>query len=372
MLDSVITTRTDTTTIRAFREQSVRGEALPLDADPTPIRVCVPGSTGRLAVTVAPDARRGHVAVLSDLDAPPGAPELPHLLYLALQRARIWRCSLVSTGEPRIFESPMRPSLAAPGGRRAEMLDLAMHRLFVACTPAARAQLVEGFVPELLATLDRRARSFADNAWCRAVREQRLERAQYVVALANTHQYVRYTPRLLARAIAVTEDESLRDHFYRHLRGEQRHDRLLESDLRYLDADVDFVVHAMVPAPTTQAFMTLQESMITFHQDPARFLGAPFVAEGIAARIEPEFFHHLHANILRWGYSRPEKATRFLTSHALADGGDDGHFNRNVAVVARLLRDDTAQQRFLAVMHQAADAFTRSYDSYADHYDLSF
>ncbi|HEY8377662.1 MAG TPA: hypothetical protein VIK91_14300, partial [Nannocystis sp.] len=222
-----------------------------------------------------------------------------------------------------------------------------------------------------LAALDRRARAFADNAWCRAVREERLTRAQYVAALANTHQYVRYTPRLLARAIAVSEDAALREHFFRHLRGERGHERMLEADLRYLGADVAFVVEAMVPSPGTLTFMALQESMIGVHRDPARFLAAPFVAEGLAARIEPDFLARLAANIRRWGYAEPARAMRFLASHARVDGGDDGHFAGTAAVLARLLRDDTTQQRFLAVLHLAADAFTRSYEEDAETIDLS-
>ena len=359
-----------------LRELDVRGEPVALDAEPAPVRVSLATAAGTLAVTVTPLSgdpwRGGHVALLRDLEAPAGAPGLPLLAYLALQRARIWRRTLVVTAEPALASGPMNMSLEAGDRLGAQPLDLAMHRLFAACDPLARARLVGRFVAETLATLDLRARAFADNAWCRAVREGRLGRAQYVAALANTHQYVRYTPRLLARAIAVTEDEGLRDHFLRHLVGEQKHERLIEADLRHLGADVDFVVGAMVPSPATQAFMVAQESMIAFHQDPLRFLAAPFVAEGLAAHIEPDFLARLAANIRRWGCSEPAQATRFLVSHAHVDGGPDGHFARTAAVLPRLLRDDTAQQRFLGVLHLAADAFAGSYDAYARDFDLSF
>lgn len=358
-----------------LREHDLRGEPVALDAEPAPVRVTLTTDAGVLAVTVAPlpgDPRRvGHLALLRDLEAPAAAPGLPLLTYLALQRARIWRRALVVADEPLLVAGPMDMSLEAGHGLRASPLDRAMHRLFAACDRVARGRIIGRLVAEALATLDRRARAFADNAWCRAVREHRLSRAQYIAALANTHQYVRFTPRLLARAIAVTEDEALREHFYRHLQGEQRHDRLLEADLRYLGADVDFVVRAMVPAPATQAFMVVQESMIGFHRDPLRFLAAPFVAEGLAAHIEPAFLASLAANIRRWGCPEPALATRFLVSHAHVDGGPDGHFARTAAVLSTLLRDDTAQQRFLAVLHLAADAFTGSYDAYAHDFDLS-
>lgn len=353
-------------------EEDARGEPVPLAAEPGAVRVSVVTEVGTSAVTVAPLAgvARGRVAMLREPTAPAGSRALPLLAYVALQRARVWRCSVVATDEAALLAGPLDMTLGA-GGMPAQSLDLAMHRLFQALGPGERACVAGRFVAEALAALDRRAREFADNAWCRAVREERLTRVQYVAALANTHQYVRYTPRLLARAIAASEDAALREHFFRHLRGERGHERLIEADLRYLGADVAFVVGAMVPSPATLAFMVLQESMIGVHQDPLRFLAAPFVAEGLAARIEPEFLVRLAANIRRWGYSEPAKATRFLASHAHVDGGEDGHFAGTVAVLARLLRDDTAQQRFLAVLHLAADTFTRSYDDHAEEFDLS-
>lgn len=361
--------------IPGLAELSERGDPAALSDEPAPVRVALATDAGALAVTVAPlagDPRRvGHVAALRDLDAPAGAPALPLLLYLALQRARVWRRTLV-VAEPGPLADLLDMSLGTSTHLRAQYLDLALHRLFAALAPADRARIADRFVAETLATVARRGREFADNAWCRAVREDRLERAQYVAALANTHLYVRWTPRLLARAIAVSDDEPLRDHFYRHLRGELKHERLIEADLRYLGADVDFVARAMAPAPATLAFMALQESMIGFHQDPAGFLAAPLVAEGLAARVEPDFLARLAANVRRWGYPEPARALRFLASHARADGGDDGHFARNAAALARLVRDDAAQQRLLSAVHLAADAFTRSYDAYAEHFDLSF
>lgn len=339
-----------------------------LGAEPGPVRVRLVFRGSALAVTVAP---LGRVAVLRELEAPAGSPALPLLAYMALQRARVWRCSVVATAEAALAAGPMDMSLRTGEGLRASALDLAMHRLFGALDGDGRACVAGRFVEEGLAALDRRAREFAGNAWCRAVREDRLGRAQYVAALADTHQYVRYTPRLLARAMAVTEDEGLREHFFRHFRGELRHERLIEADLRYLGADVAFVVRAMVPSPATLGFMALQESMIAVHQDPVRFLAAPLVAEGLAARIEPDFMARLAANIRRWGFPEPSRALRFLSSHVHADGGADGHFARTVAALARLLGDDTTMQRFLAVLHLAADAFTRSYDAHADDFELS-
>ena len=351
---------------------TLRGHAWELEpaglaGEPAPVRIRVVGEGGVAAVTVAPLV--GRAAVLRELEAPAGSPALPLLAYAALQRARVWRCSVVVSGEPALVAGPMEMGLRACAGLCAQALDLAMHRLFAALGPEAREVVAGRFVAEALATLGRRSREFAGNAWCRAVREGRLGRAQYVAALAHTHQYVRFTPRLLGRALAASEDEALRDHFLRHLCGELRHERLIEADLRHLGADVEFVVRAMVPSPATLCFMALQESMIAVHQDPVRFLAAPFVAEGIAAGVEADFMARLAANVRRWGFE-PGKAMRFFSSHVHVDGGEDGHFARTVAVLGRLLRDDTTMQRFLAVLHLAADAFTRSYDGYAEEFEV--
>lgn len=353
----------------AIHEYDPDGRPVALDADPAATTIALSDGANELAVTVAPDPRRPHIAALHGLRAPAGAASLAALAYLALQRARAWRRAVVATADP-VLAVLMDMSPLAGGDLWAAPTDRAAHHLWAACAPEARELLAGRFLDEALAALTRRARGFADNAWCRAVRDGHLAREQYVAALANTHQYVRYTPRLLARAIAVCDDGDLRDHFTRHFRGEQKHERLIESDLRYLGADVDYVVRAMVPSPETMSFMVVQESGIGFYQDPARFLAAPFVAEGLSAGAPPGFLDDLEACVRRWGFAEPVRATRFLRSHVREDGGDDGHFARTAAVLTRLLRDDVAQQRFLSTLHLAADAFIRSYDAYADHYAL--
>lgn len=326
------------------------------------------------AVTVVPaeldglpgrDARQlGGCVVLRDLEIDhPGL--LAPIVYFGLRRARIWGRHTVAviTPQPALCELLALEALAPDG--HAQRLDLAMHRAFAACDASQRALCQRHMLPEALAVLARHARRFADTAWTRAVRAGRLSRAQYVATLANTHQYVRYTPRLLARAIAVSPDEELREHFLRHLDGERAHDRLIEADLRHLGADVGFVRDHMVAAPATLAFMVVQESMIGFHQDPVLFMAAPFVAEGLAAGAPPGLIAALAGNIRAWGHD-PLHATRFLRSHVQLDGGDDGHWQTTCALLARRLRDEGVQQRFLAVVQLAAEAFHRSYDAHVD------
>lgn len=335
----------------------------------------VAGGRELAAVTVAPAelaglpgrgaAQLGGCVVLRELEV--AAPEhLAAIAYLALRRARIWGRTCVAT--LRDVDAALIDLLAlaaiddAAVGQR---IDLAIHRAFAACDASQRALCQRYMLPEALAVLARHARRFADTAWARAVRAGRLSRAQYVATLASTHQYVRDTPRLLARAIAVSPDEELREHFLGHLDGERSHDRLIEADLRHLGADVGFVRDHMVPAPATLAFMVVQESMIGFHQDPILFMAAPFVAEGLAAGAPPELLAALADNIRGWG-CEPLHATRFLRSHVHLDGGDDGHWQTTCALLARRIRDERTQQRFLAVVQLAAEAFQRSYDAHVD------
>ena len=353
--------------------RDLSGRPAPLDAEPRPLRLALARGASRAALTLAPaertDAtggRRERAVLVSDLAGDPDPDLLAPLLYLAVQRTRLWRRPLVLAPEPSLAAI-----LAGAPGPAQEPTDRAAHRLWRACSPDDQRSLAAGFVDEAVAALDRHARAFADNAWCRAAAAGRLTREQYVAALADTHQYVRDTPRLLALAISITRDEDLGDHLTRHFRGEQKHDRLLESDLRYLGADLDYVLRGRVPALATLTFMAVQESALAWGRDPVGFLAAPFVAEGIVARVDPGIFRDLAANIRRWGYGEPARALRFLTSHVREDGGDDGHWARTVRVLAAHLRDDLVQRRFLAALHLAADAFTRSYESHACDVDLS-
>lgn len=345
---------------------------------------------------LGPAARRtpqqlAHTAVLRALSRDDPA-LLPLLVYFGLRRARIWGRHTVAARTGR--DAPLTDLLAlerltpddrgepehtrdtrdmrdtedidlGQGELRAQRLDLALHRAFTACAASQRALCQRHMLAEAVAILARHARRFADTAWTRAVAAGRLSRAQYVATLASTHQYVRFTPRLLARAIAVSPDEELREHFLAHLDGERRHDRLIEADLRHLGADLDFVRDAMVPAPATLAFMAVQESTIGFHQDPILFMAAPFVAEGLAAAVPPDLLAALADNIRAWGHD-PLQATRFLRSHVHLDGGDDGHWQRTCALLGRRLADEGTQQRFLATVQLAADAFVRSYDAHVD------
>jgi hypothetical protein len=346
---------------------------------PTPTRIGLLRAGRTLAtITVGPaqpDELRGrsprqlqHTASLRQLELDDPEPLGP-LLYMALRRARIWGHTTIAASGPLVALLGKHLALEpvdSAGDVHAQRLDLAIHRAYAGSSPSGQQLCREHMLPEALAIFARHAQRFHHTAWAQAVRDRRLARAQYVATLANTHQYVRFTPRLLARAITISESEELREHFLRHLDGERRHHELLEADLDYLGADVEFVRERMSPAPATMQFMLVQESMVAFYRDPILFMAAPFVAEGLAAAVGPELLGPLLENIRAWGHDEPQRATRFLRSHVHFDGGDDGHFARTCAVIARHLRDEAMHQRFLAVVQLAAEAFHRSYDAYVD------
>jgi hypothetical protein len=349
---------------------------------PAPTTICLLQAGRTLArVTVSPAEQEGlrgrspqqlrHTALLHGLEID-DLELIGPLLYLALRRARIWGRTTIAATPPAaglLGKHLALEPVDGDGELHAQRIDLAIHRAYAASDASGQQLCREHMLPEALAIFARHCRRFHHTAWARAVRGRRLARAQYVATLANTHQYVRFTPRLLARAVAVSEDEALREHFLEHLGGERRHHELIEADLRYLGADVEFVRERMSPAPATMQFMLVQESMVAFYRDPVLFMAAPFVAEGLAASVGPELMGPLLDNIRAWGHDEPQKATRFLRSHVHLDGGDDGHFARTCAVIAGYLRDEAVHQRFLAVMQLAAEAFHRSYDAYVD--DLS-
>src|SRR5262249_33063446 len=94
---------------------------------------------------------------------------------------------------------------------------------------------------EVIRTVQRHTSLFFENPWFQAVTAGTLTRGQYIKFLANNHQFVRWTTRILARVAGFAENADLRNHYLRHLRGEIDHELIIERDLAYLGADVDYI-----------------------------------------------------------------------------------------------------------------------------------
>jgi hypothetical protein len=323
------------------------------------------------------DADLSKAITISDVVVDPARADevLPALLYLALRRGRIWqRATVVAYVEPtargaQILQLDRLARLPASGERVAvgQRLDIAIYYAYQAASKDVQAALQRHFVPEAVETLDRWLEVFFDSPWFRAVREGTLTREQYVCTLANLHQFVRHTTRIIGRAIGFSDDRALRNHFLNHLEGEINHELIIEKDLEGLGADVGYVVNAMVPSVANQGFMVTQESMIAFYSDPIMLMAAPFVAEGYTGHLGAKFMNDLEQCARSWGIEHPKRVTRFFASHIEYDGGNenhDGHWEHIRKILDRYLVDDTKLQRFLNVLHLSKNATGQSYDGY--------
>jgi len=292
-------------------------------------------------------------------------------LYAGLREARIAGCTEVLTR----FESgdawlasliDLRP-VAGNHAVMAQRLDVALARTAAALARDPNHQLPPRYLAEEVGQhLEGFFERIYASKWFRAVYDQTLTRGQYVYTLSNMHQFVRFTTRILGRCVAHAEDPALRVHFIRHLQEEINHERIIERDLEALGEDVDYVRDAMPPNLATRQFMAAQESAIAFHRDPVLLLAAPLAAEGISGHLDNAFMEALHESAKRWGVDEPSKITRFYSSHIDFDGGEDGHWESTVSVLAAHLTDETKLARFLSVLAATTHAMERCYDSWID------
>ena len=343
--------------------------------------VVFPAETGSLARLTGLDARDLAESVgIANVYVDPETQLLPVITYLLLRRARIWErhtalahvdAALLGGARDLARWQPLT-NLASlrglPGGSPrvpvAQRIDIAIHEAYQAMNQSQRDFVQQFFVPEAVETLEIHIDRFFKTEFFRAVHESRLSREQYVYSMSNLHQFVRFTTRLIGRAVSLSSDEDLRNHWLHHLSGEINHEKIIEKDLEFLGADVDYVVHHMVPNKHNQQFMVVQESAIAFHQDPVLFMAAPFAAEGWTARLDQRFMDGLEKSIRSWGIETPRHVTGFLASHINYDGGDDGHWEGTRKILERYITSDQMLQRFLNLVHLAMEAFENSYSSY--------
>lgn len=208
-----------------------------------------------------------------------------------------------------------------------------------------------------------RLETFYDNAWFNGVANRTLTRNQYVEMLGDWHQFVRWTTRLLAKVVGITDDKELRSNYIAHLNGEIDHEVMIESDLKYLGGDVDYVKKSMAPGKPIQLFMALQESIASFRQDPILFLAVPYSIEGISANIKPEILSNLSECVKSWGYEKPRKACTFIGSHVNTDGGDDGHWQASLKMIRKYLKTESDLQKFLVVSALVFDTVGASFEN---------
>jgi hypothetical protein len=344
-----------------------------LDLDPASIGVTTGQSTSRMAA----------VAWLADVRRVPGAlgeRAQSLALYAALQQARLENrqqlgVTSVDDATPLSRLLALTPiaglsgvDVPGRGGFRhhAQRVDVALARSFAAAQSADDPIVPTFLAAEVGAQLHRYFERMWQTRWFRAVEGGTLTRAQYVYTLSNMHQFVRYTTRILARCVAASDDAQLRLHFLRHLQGEINHEVIIERDLAVLGEDIPYVVEHMAANLATRQFMAAQEAAIGFHRDPVLLMAAPLAAEGISGHLDQRFMDALHAHVARWGIVEPERVTRFYSSHIDFDGGDDGHWEGTMAMLATHLCDEAALARFVSMLRVTTDAMLRCYDSWID------
>ncbi|MBL4685223.1 MAG: hypothetical protein JKY37_11580 [Nannocystaceae bacterium] len=336
------------------------------------------GVTARLDVDAAalgltPD-RVAHAAELIGVFAPVvrGVTPAHRLgLYDALRNARIaGRTEVVARrlrdDAPLAQILDFRP-VSGTSDIVCQRLDVAMARTADAIAKANGEDLSPDY---LAAEVGHHLKAFFEriyaSRWFQAVYDKTITRGQYVYTLSNMHQFVRFTTRILGRCVATADDPNLRVHFIRHLQGEVNHELIIERDLTAMGEDVAYVRDRMAPNLATRQFMAAQESAIAFHRDPILLMAAPLAAEGISGHLDNAFLDALHESAAGWGVSDPSRVTRFYSSHMDLDGGEDGHWEDTVRMLAAHLTDETKLARFLSVLAATTAAMEGCYDSWID------
>ena len=228
----------------------------------------------------------------------------------------------------------------------------------------------EFFGRELRAEIDKSVQKFYESRFCTKVITSTISKREYISALANNHQFVRWTTRLLARISADCSDRQLRNHYLGHLKGEVDHDLWLGNDLETLGADVAYVRDFMQPNTHIGQFMCVQQSAAAFSSDAIQFLSVPIAIEAITAFMPKTFIKGLHKSITSWGISDPTKASSFLTSHIYTDGGIDGHWTATFDVLKTYIRTEKQHQQALHTVKMVFDAVYRAYDSYVEDFPI--
>ncbi|EKD76951.1 MAG: hypothetical protein ACD_42C00523G0002 [uncultured bacterium] len=294
---------------------------------------------------------------------------LPLLSYFALRQARIWQChNIIALNQEnkllRLAPLAYLPRIFA------QQLSYSIYQAYEACDETERAFIQTYFIYEILDTFKLWVTNLFQDSWFSSIKTRSISKEQYVSTLYNLHAFVKHTTRLAARCVAFCESRELRNHYIHHLKGEINHEVIIESDLKALHADVDYLLQANVAHPATEAFMVLQESITGFKQDAVLMMACPFIAEGMTANISSQFVDDLHATIKTWGIKSPESVSRFLTSHMKTDGGDDGHWVRVIMMMDKFIKTENQLQQFLNTLQLAMSSYARGLNANIDDMEL--
>ena len=289
--------------------------------------------------------------------------QLCFALYQSLRRGRI-ACKTVVSVPTGMLDAQMVALIQATPSKRAghlaARLDIALSKLAQTFEPVIRAKPMY-YVQEVADTVRAHVTSAFAEGFFKAVVDGHVTKEQYIYILAQQHAYVRFTTRILGYCVAYAQDPLLRRHFAKHLTEEVNHEKILEADLAYLAADVDYVVQDLEANPATTQFVLGELALVSHFHDPVLLTAAPLVAEGISGHLGKGFVEKLENIVRSWGLSEPQRATRFFSSHIEYDGGDDGHFQGSMQMLSTHLTCERELRRYVAAVHGLGECFLRIY-----------
>jgi hypothetical protein len=291
----------------------------------------------------------------------PTEPDPQIALYLALRNGRI-------CGKKTFFIS--HPTTDDNGIKYNYDINYALYKIYNNFSTQQKKIIQPYFIAEIKACFENFLEKFTQGPWYQSILNKTLTQGQYIQSLFNLYQYVQYTTRLCARAVAHSDDRPLRNHYLQHLKGEINHEIIIEQDLQHLGADLEYLRTAHVPDLGTKKFMAIQESTIGFYQDPILMLACPLTAEGISAHMPAVLIKNLNYLISSWGIKKPEAASRFLASHIQFDGGDDGHWQQVLNIIEKYITSEYQLQKFLSILYTAQDGFYSSFNDSITHYQI--
>lgn len=214
--------------------------------------------------------------------------------------------------------------------------------------------------------------TFYQSAWFQKIQATKLSKSQYIETMGNILSYVRWTTRMLAKAVGNTSDKALRKHFLEHLKGEVDHDEQIITDLKHLDANIEYINDYMTADPDIAVFMSTQSTLLEFYKKPEVFLAVPYTVEGFTAFLNDGFIEALRGNVEAWGVSQPAKATRFLASHIHTDGDEEnGHWVMGQRILKHSVRDESTAAQFLQAVQNTSDSMRRGFTNIVNRPDLA-
>ena len=221
-------------------------------------------------------------------------------------------------------------------------------------------------VTEIEWTVEGWSKLVNDSPFWQRARAGTLTRNQYLMLLGQLHRFVRHTTRIIAMAWSKSESKALQKHFRKHVMEEIDHELMIEADMGYLGADVDYYLNHLPTHPGIRAFNGLQESLLSHRADPIMYMAVPFAVEGISAFINDENILALATAIKSWGVADPRLATRFLASHRDFDGDQGGHWDGTLVMLRQYIKDEQQAREFVAISRSVFDNFGAMLAAVAD------